>query len=544
MLVHDLPNGFAFDERGLIQTSGNRVIANYYLKPIRVYRHPSTSLPSFCDIELVWDGKYFRFQDRMELSELTDAWWKDSPPGCYYSQEVRAPYRQMKVLFHKLLGDLEPVEIFVPESLGWTMLPTGEHVYVTGSGAIGPDGYSPESQVWIPDALKKLKMEMETLPSASKEDAARYFWGLYRLIPGVTDILLANALSAILFPCFKEAGVESRFPIILEGHSEAKKTTLACLTSCLYNRKSDLRSCIAALTSTGRALEKRATNFRHMPLVLDDLFPDGGSNLEKKVLEFIRNIANQVPRESCSGNSLEGSTMECGAVITAEAFPNCRRSTRTRCLRLILKDPIPNNVLKPLQKCPELLGNSFQEFIMRVAGSFEEIVQQITDDFQGYRSGRAQLEAPSVSSERLYEIGFVLYTALKIYFEQEYEPDASIVEQELSRFQDHLNGCIAWQLSPQAAPGRGWLISATADLIKNYPKEFFYRAGCVCITPKHLCYLLQECYRDKTISVPDITRQLRSEDLLSMDKSEVATKKVKGLGRCLCIDLQKLMPKS
>lgn len=539
MLVHNLPDGFAFDERGLIRTSDNRVIANYYLRPVQAYRRPETSLPSFCDIELVQNGKHILFQNHMDLSKLTKAWWKNSPPGCHYNPEFSALYQQMNVLFQKLLGNLEPVEIFVPESLGWATLPTGEHVYVTGSGAIGPSGYSPESQVWIPDALKHY--QMETLPSVSKEDAAQYFWNLYQLIPGVTDILLANALAAILFPCFKEAGVESRFPIILEGPSEAKKTTLACLTSCLYNRKSELRSSIATLTSTGRALEKRATDFRHTTLVIDDLFPDGGSNLEKKALEFIRNIANQVPRESRSGNALEGFAMECGAVITAEAFPDCERSTRTRCLRLVLSKPVPNHLLVPFQKQPELLGNVFQSFVIQTAKDFEKITQQIADDFQTYRNERAKPGADSVSSERLYGIGFVLYTALKIYFEQEYGLDSSVKSKKLRCFKERLNDCIAWQLSPQATPGRGWLIAATAKMAEFLPKEYFCRPGYLCIPPQHLCCFLQDYCNDETINESDIKRQFRNENLLSMDKSKVATKKVKGLGRCLCIDLQKLM---
>lgn len=541
MYVINLPADFTFDERGLVRTADNKVIANYYLRPVQAYCRPGNSLPDYCDIEVVQVGQCFPLPGHKELPKLTPAWWKSSPPGCYYSQEVRAPHKQLNILFQKLLGMLQPVEIFIPKSLGWAVLPTGEHVYVTGSGAIGPDVYSPESQVWIPAALKSY--QLETLASASKEEITQYFWHLYRLIPGVTDILLANTLAAILFPCFKDAGIESRFPVILEGPSEAKKTTLACLTSCLYNRKSGLRSSIATLTSTGRALEKRGIDSRHSILVIDDLFPDGGSDLEKKALELIRNIANQVPRESRSGNTLEGSAMECGAVITAEAFPNCGRSTRTRCLRLVLSEPIPNSRLSPVQEHPELLGNVFQKFIVQIAGNFEKIVQQITDDFRGYRSRRAQTGASPVSSERLYEIGFVLYTALKIYFEQEYGPESSIVEQELSRFHKHLNSCIAWQLSPQATPGHGWLIAAIAEMVTLLPKKYFCRPGYMCIPPQHLCYFLQKHYNDKTISVPDITRQLRNEDLLSMDKSEVATKKVKGLGRCLCIDLQKLMPR-
>lgn len=538
MTILELPPGYHLDEYGLLQADG-RVIANFFLLPQTAYRCEGNTLPSFCDVSVVRDGKLIPFQSRLDLTGLTPAWWKCPPPGCYFAPGARAPHRHMERLFQTLLGRVEPVTIFRPASLGWEILPTGEHIYVTGSGAIGAEGYFPENRVWIPSEMSRFRLE--TLSSASKDDMAQYFWNLYRAIPGVTDILLANSFAAILFPCFKAAGVESRFPIILEGPSEAKKTTLACLTSCLYNRKDDLRGNVTTLTSTNRALERRGIEFRHTVMVFDDLFPDGGSALEQKALVLIRDIANQIPRQSCSGKSLDGALMECGAVITAEEFPNCGRSTRTRCLRLPLRESVPNGLILPLQERPELLGNVFQAFIMRTAGNLEGVTQQIEEDFHEYRKNRSQPGTSPANSERLYEIGFVLYTALQVYFSQEYGPDSSIVGEELSRFQNRLNACIAWQLSPQAAPGRGWLISATAGLYRKFPKEFFYRSGYICIPPRHLCGLLQQFCHDRTISESDIIRQLRSEQLLSTDKSGASTKKIKGLGRCLCIDKQRLL---
>lgn len=539
MVIPELPTGYRFDERGLVWGTGARVVANFFLEPVKAYCYPGNTLPSFCDIAVVQGGRHIPLKNRVELSKLTAAWWKKPPPGCCYAPEARAPHRKMAALFHELLGRLEAVTIYQPATLGWDILPTGEHVYVTGGGAIGADGYLPKDQVWIPSTMARY--QLETLPSAPEEDAAEYFWRLYRVLPGITDILLANTLAAVLFPCFKEAGIESRFPLVLEGPSEAKKTTLACLAGSLYNRKSDLRGSVATLTSTNRALERRGVELRHTTVVFDDLFPDGGGALEQKALSLIRNIANQVPRESCSGKALEGSAMECGAIITAEAFPNCERSTRTRCLRLALSGPVPNCLLLPIQERPELLGNAFQAFIMRTAGNFEKITRQITEDFQAYRKRRAQPEALPAASERLYEIGFVLYTALKVYFSQKYGPDSTKMKEELADFQKRLNQWIAWQLSPQAVPDRRRMIAAIAELVKQRPHEFLSRSGYVCIPLSRLCSLLQDFCGDETISKPDITRQLRAENLLSMDKCDVATKKIKGLGRCLYIDKRRLL---
>lgn len=538
MLMQNLPSGYRFDEKGLTKGNEGNIIANFYLKPEKAYCRVGEDLPRFFDISMIQGERCISLEKRVSLSELTEAWWKTPPLGCYYEPGAKAPYRHMEALFQALLCSIEPVTIYQPDTLGWNILPTGEHVYVTGGGAIDKNGYISKDRFWVSDKLERYRLE--TLPLASKNDAAQYFWKLYRTIPGITDILLANTLAAILFPCFKEAGIESRFPLILEGASETKKTTLACLTSCLYNRKSSLRSSIATLTSTNRALEKRGVELRHTTVIFDDLFPDGGSNLEQKALELIRNIANQVPRQSRSGKGLEGAPMECGAVITAEAFPNCEKSTRTRCLRLVLSEPIPNSLLFPVQEQPELLGNVFQSFIMQVAGSFEDITQQIRASFQEYRKGRAQPNAPLVGSERLCEIGFILHTALNVYFSQVYSPDSPEIGKELDAFLERLNERINQQLSLQAASGQGWLVTATAGLVRQLPPKCFCRPGYVCIPPRELCHLLQRYSGDSTISVPDIINQLRNEGLLSMDKSGVATKKVKGLGRCLCINKQKL----
>lgn len=145
--------------------------------------------------------------------------------------------------------------------------------------------------------------------------------------------------------------------------------------------------------------------------------------------------------------------LECGVVITAEAFPKCEKSTRTRCLRLKLSEPIHNSLLAPLQEHPELLGNVLEHFIVHIAGHFDEIVHQIEEDFRTYRESRANPDAHPVSSERLYVIGFVLYTALKIFLEN-CELDSSQVSETLANFNKRLGRCIDWQLSPKPPLGK------------------------------------------------------------------------------------------
>lgn len=312
-----LPGGYYFDA-GLFPENREQPISNFYMVPSTVYRLSGDTLPRFADIEIVRSGGTIPLSQRIALAQLTSQWWKKPPPGCVYYPGVRGAARHLQTVFQLLLGQLEAVEVFQPTKLGWTQLPSGDPVYITGSGAIGAEGFLPSDRVWIPESLKEYQLEQ--VSEASLDSAPDYFWGLFGAIPGTTGILVANALSAILFPIFQAAGVNSCFPLILEGPSEIQKTTLACLTSSLYNRRSSSRGNIVTLNSTKRALEQRGADIRHATIVFDDLFPDGRSALERKAMDLIRDIANQLPREARSGKTLTGIAMECGAVITAEYF--------------------------------------------------------------------------------------------------------------------------------------------------------------------------------------------------------------------------------
>lgn len=528
-----LPAGYFFNEN-LFRDNREQLIANFYLAPSAIYRLNGNSLPCFADIMIVRSGGSTPLSQHTALTDLTSQWWKTPPPGCVYFPGVRGAAKHLQTLFQLLLEQMEPVEIFQPDKLGWTWLPSGEPVYVTGNGAIGASGFLPPDHIWVPAELQKHLLEQAS--EASLRNATDYFWNIFLAIPGVTDILLTNALSAFLFPCFKAGGVNSRFPLILEGPSESKKTTLACLTSSLYNRKSSLWGGVVTLTSTKRALEQRGADIRHAVVVFDDLFPDGRNTLERKALDLIRDIANQLPREARSGNALTGATMECGAVITAEYFPDCGLSTRTRCLRLVLSDPIPSSLLTPLQATPELLGNIFAAFIAYIAAHFDEISAKIKADFQRYRAQRAQKDAPVVKSERLAEIGFILHETFRIFLEAFPHEGGKIAQ----TFQDWVNYRIDWQLSPEAQPGGDCLIALLPRIIHDNPRSFLFREGCACIRADNLRELVQRYCPQQTITLSCVFDTLRRANLLEMDRTGDSTRKIRGLGRCLCVSLQRL----
>jgi hypothetical protein len=223
---------------------------------------------------------------------------------------------------------------------------------------------------------------------------------------------------------------------------------------------------------------------------------------------------------------LAGNRIDCGVVLTAEFFPVCGKSTRTRCLRLKLYNPVPNALIQPFQERSELLGNVFAEFLRRTARIYPEIVDSVAEDFWGYRNQRAAEDAPVIRSERLAEIGFSLCETLDVVLKV-FPRDTA--DEVMSGFQGRVNKWINWQLSPEAAPELRDLVAVIPDLHNRYPGYFKNHHRCWCITPDTLCELLRQRFKDPTLPRETVITLLRERGAIQMDKSKAATKKIKGV---------------
>lgn len=514
-----LPLGFKFHGQGLSLDGAN--LGNFVVCPKKVYRRQGEVIPFACDLEIRTTEQTMSF-DRIPFRELTEEWWKNPPPGCWYDTQKRRPDREMQRLFQACIASASQVDIVQPEKIGWTKLPSGKMAYITGDQVIGS---APEDTflVWPPEHAEELVFEEE--PASSLEDAVAYFWDLFHTIPGITDVLMVYTLFSFLSPLFREAGLTSRFPIVLEGATESKKTTLAALTCGAFRRKTNPHNCMVGLTSSRSAVELRAGQMRHCTLIVDDLFPDGGRSQQEKALNLIRDFANQDAREIKLGKSIVGNRLDCGMVITAEFFPPCERSTRTRCLRLKLRERIPNMVIYPFQESPALLSKFFEAYLERISKNYQVLTDKVAKDLQEYRKQRACDLSNLISSERLSEIGFMLYETLDLLFT--IFPDQS-KEDCLNCFQEEVNQWIAWQLSPEAVPELRDIVSSIPLLYQQYPEQFREHRGCWCITPDALCQLLQVHYQDPTIDRAYVIQCLQRRMVLKKDQSGAATKKIAG----------------
>ncbi len=516
MELPKLPSGYKYEANCLYRDG--EAISNFIVCPSILYRRQGESFPFACDLDIYQGGEIKRIP-RTLLNSLTDNWWKNPLPGCWYNPEKRRAAKYLRVIFQNCFQEVSTIDVIQATEIGWLTLPSGDKVYVTGSEVIGekPDGCT----IWLPSTPEK--WVFETAPDCSDEMAMQYFWDLFSLMPGITDILLVYSFSSFLFPIFQSAGLRSRFPIILEGATGSKKTTLACLTCGAFARQTNPRSCVVGLTSTHCALEMRAEQMRHCTLIVDDLFPDGGRTQQEKALKLIRDLFNQDIRETKSGHALAGSKMECGIVITAEFFPVCGVSTRTRCLRLKLQAPVANSMLQPFQEKAAYLSNAFLESIRRVASQYDALIAKITADFETYRRRRSAENAPAIQSERLAEIGFFLFESLDVLLSIFPQEDSNSI---LAGFQRRLNNWLDWQLSPEAAPDFRDVIFEIPSIQRQYSGYFKYHHGCWCIQPDELCALLCNRFENYSLDRAYIIKLLRERGALMMDESGAATKKI------------------
>lgn len=196
------------------------------------------SFPFAADLEVLHGSNASPIK-KVLLQDLSEKWWKTPLPGCWYAPDRRRPARDLEVIFQNCFQETPVVEIIQASEIGWLELSSGRFVYVTGDSVIGVLGEG--ENIWPPEDAGTLVFEQEA--GCTIEAALSYFWELYGLFPGLTDILLVYTLSSFLSPLFREAGLVSRFPIILEGPTEAKKTTLAYRTCGAFRRRSNLRSC-------------------------------------------------------------------------------------------------------------------------------------------------------------------------------------------------------------------------------------------------------------------------------------------------------------
>ena len=103
-----LPDKFRFNEEGLFRESMH--LSNFMVLPKTVYHRHGETIPFACDLEIRTTGQVMSF-DRIPFKELTEEWWKNPPPGCWYDSQKRRPDKDVQILFQAGISSALSVEV-------------------------------------------------------------------------------------------------------------------------------------------------------------------------------------------------------------------------------------------------------------------------------------------------------------------------------------------------------------------------------------------------------------------------------------------------
>lgn len=180
-----LPDGYEFRE-GYLYRDG-ACISNFFARPTSLYHRQGDAFPFACDLE-IHQSSGSKVLEHFLLSDLSDDWWKEPPPGCYYVSQQKNTHRSVRFVFQSLMESAPVTSVEEISELGWHRLPSGQMTYIAGTDILADNASIDSKHLWISDKIKGMCIESE--PDTRIDDALQFFWDFFFLMPGITDILL------------------------------------------------------------------------------------------------------------------------------------------------------------------------------------------------------------------------------------------------------------------------------------------------------------------------------------------------------------------
>lgn len=432
------------------------------------------------------------------------------------------------------------------ERTGWVTF-NSERAYIAGNNLITSSGIAMRTMYKVPKELDELSLEIDK--TLSIYDTAKYIVNLFKLSPGVSDVLVANLITGLLRSLFVEAGITPRFTCYLVGPPQSKKTSIACLINNIYNRTTAKEFALINLLSSSSAVHKSINFLQDCCYIVDDLFKSENKHdmriREERLSEVIRTIGNNAAKVTVRGKELDNIPPNCNVVSTAEYLLQ-GYSTLSRCIIIHVNKPIPNDLLYESQKNPKALSTFIFHFIKWICGNFDKLILFIRDEHNMYLQKRS---IRSSEFERQLEAQFILNTAINILLQ--YFLDNKIYKEDFTYlikkiFKKHCKELILIQIEDmkrsviskdenQFSKYIAYLYSNNMlDLEKKKKKmdkssNGIICKGNLCLSPGYVLQLSKKYFNDYSITINKITTELRKNGLLDIDASNRSTKKLEGI---------------
>lgn len=427
------------------------------------------------------------------------------------------------------------------KQLGWNKDVFGNPVYVFGDSFVGGD-----SNAVISPTLKGFKFQF--LPN-EQDRMLHQFVELLKDSSTESSMTIGYFFSGLIKLLYKEAGVPVNFILYINGEQQNRKTTLAKLTNNLYCRAEEMDFCVRTVEKmTPAVMEKEISLFKDTTYILDDVSLTSNLEYQRKqesiVEKVARLIGNNVRKTSNVGVEIREYLPNANVIVTGEYIPRLPESTLSRMLIVELWAPCDGEWLTKLEGEPLLLSTVAYSFIAWVQENYDNVVECIQDNFNGYRESRIDCKD---GQERLYEHGFVIQCTF--YLLSKFLEERGKMDTDLTCSFNLISDQIREVLEEQIRIMKKYYFNTDErdyckvlvllysndelDIAKNksqYDKEdddgFFGGKNCICISTTRLCAIMRFFYQDNTITINSIIKQLKNNRFLDMDKSKKSTKKV------------------
>ncbi len=533
------------EEKGFykIEKTGEEVyISNFYPELKEIRRMPE-------DTEIVLKLHIMANRERevkFSLKKINRIDWFELCHLCLVEDDKRAKAflkQLIRVQVAQYEGSMENVTLY--GQLGWNRGVYGNPVYVSGNRCVGG-----ERNAKIAPSLKAYDMQID---EEALKEMLDCFARLWIDAPPEAKITIIYSLTSLVRELYKEGGVPVDFVLYLLGKQQSRKTTLAELTCNLYCRGMDMSFSTRTAERTSIAVaEKLITQFKDTTLILDDISITGDKKYKQKQEELVervtRMIGNRAPKSSNTINGVYEWKPNANVVFTGEYLPRFSESTLSRMLIVEIDRPVDSEWLTEFSRNSVMYSTVAYLFIEWVQMRYAECVNAIRQNFAEYRKLR-QNKVPY--QERIQEHAFIMQNTYELMHRfltdsgclyQMSDSDSRIthilfdilkrqveIMDDFSLKDTEYDFCYALA---KLYMEDELIIAKDYDGPLGYDKKsddgFKKDKKIICFSAAKLCRIMQEYFKDTSITIQSMTKQLRNNRFLEMDRSNRSTKKVKG----------------
>lgn len=428
--------------------------------------------------------------------------------------------------------------------LGWNTNAYGNAVYVSGNCCIGGSG----NEIISP-SLAEYDLQF---CEGDQDRMMQMFVQLLCESPMEGSISIAYFFTGLIRTLYREAGIPVDFVLYIFGEQQNRKTTLARLTNNLYNRGTDMDFSVRTVAKTSStAAEKLISMFKDTTLILDDVSLTGNKGYQQtqeNVMEsVVRMLGNRARKSSNAGNSVREYFPNANVIITGEYLPKFPASTLSRMLIMEVKNPVDSSWLAEFGREPLILSTVAYMFISWIQADYQKYVDFIHKNFKQHSVRRnEQLHGQG----RISDHGFIMFctSCLLWMFILSRGYNDGLEYNFVSAIKSALQKLIKKQekLMQDSALRNGekdfcrtfaemYMTNGLdiADVkVNSYWADmsdgFMLNKHTICMKAAVLCQKMQNYYKDTSITIQAITKQLRGNRFLITDNSKdsKSTKKV------------------